>query len=337
MKSMFLDALNGTNNSGKAPIWLMRQAGRYMESYRTLRQKHTFLGMCKNPELIAQVTELPITSFGFDAAIVFSDILLITEAFGFTVRFEEGEGPILEPALQSPEDVEKLVVDDIEQRLSYVFEGVRLLKKQLQVPLLGFAGAPFTIASYMIEGKSSKDLKKTKEWMYKQPKSFQKLLDLIGDAVAIYLNKLIDQGVDAIQIFDSWAQVLAYPQFEEFSLFPMQRVMKQLKPCPIILFCRGSSYFFDGLASIKPQGISLDWQCDLAEVRKKVASNITLQGNLDPHVLFADEKVVKKEAKAILDKMGKDPAFIFNLGHGVLPHTPEDNVKALVECVKSFA
>jgi len=332
--NIFLDALSCSNTSERPPIWLMRQAGRYMQSYRVLREKHSFLGMCKEPELIHKVTELPIHTFGFDAAIVFSDILLILEAFGFTVRFEEGVGPIIDPVLQSPQDVEKLRMESIEEKLAYVFEGIKLLKKTLKVPLLGFAGAPFTVASYLIEGKSSKDLKKTKEWMYKEPKSFSKLLNLIGEATAIYLNKLIDCGVDALQIFDSWAHVLAYNQFQEFSLSPIENVMKKLKKCPVILFCRGSSYFFEGLSYLKPQGISLDWQCDMKEVRKKVGTGIALQGNLDPHLLFADQNVVRREARMLLEKMGKDPGFIFNLGHGILPETPEDNVKALVELVR---
>lgn len=336
MNTIFLEALSGKNESGRPPLWLMRQAGRYMHEYRKLREKYSFLGMCGQPELIAEVTELPIKTFGFDAAIIFSDILLIVESFGLKLRFEENEGPILEPALQTADDVKKLHCRDLSSRFSMVVEGVKLLKGRLKVPLLGFAGAPFTVASYMIEGKSSRDLKKTKAWMLKDPESFSLLLDKIADATAEYLNMLIDAGVDGIQLFDSWAHVLAWKQFEEYSLTYLKRVMSKLKPCPVILFCRGASAFYEGLATIHPQAISLDWQCDIQAVRKRVPQSIALQGNLDPDILLGDHRLVTKEAKILLEKMRGSPSFIFNLGHGILPTTPEDNVRALVECVKEF-
>ena len=307
-----------------------------MASYQTLRQKHGFLGICKQPELIAEVTELPIKEFGFDAAIVFSDILLICEAMGLDLHFEEGNGPILAPCLKTAECVKKLRNRDVVPKLSFVTDGIKLLKKRLDVPLLGFAGAPFTVASYMIEGKSSRDLKKTKEWMFKDPQSFHELLEIITDYTVEYLNQQIDAGVDAIQIFDSWANVLAARQFEEFSAGYLQKIISKVKKCPVLVFCRGSSIFYERLASLKPDGISLDWQSDLQEVRKRVSTKVALQGNLDPDILLTDSKTVVREAIAILEKMRSDPAFIFNLGHGILPTTSEDVVRALVSCVRNF-
>ncbi|MDB6081806.1 MAG: hemE [Chlamydiia bacterium] len=336
MNNLLLKALKAENFGKRPPVWLMRQAGRYMASYQKLREKHSFLGLCREPELIAEVTELPIKEFGFDAAILFSDILLITEALGAHLHFEEGKGPILQPTLESGADVEKLYGRSAMPLLSHVVDGVRLLKERLDVPLIGFAGAPFTVASYMIEGKSTRDFAKTKKWMFNDPKSFHELLTIIADMTADYLNHLIDAGCDAIQLFDSWAHVLPAKQCEEFSFYYMRRIQLKLKSCPLILFCRGSSIFYEGLAALSPQGIGLDWQCDIAAVRKKLPQ-IVLQGNLDPDILLADSHVVEKEVKSLLEKMRGDPAFIFNLGHGILPTTPEKNVKTLVRCIHEFA
>ena len=335
MNDLFLQALKGENKEKRPPIWLMRQAGRYMASYQKLRAKHSFLGLCKTPELIAQVTQLPITEFGFDAAIVFSDILLIAEAMGLQLHFEEGKGPILAPCLKDKHSLKNLSGKQIVLELSFVIEGIKLLKrgKNLKVPLIGFAGAPFTVASYMIEGESNRELLKTKEWLFRDPDSFHELLDLIADYTIEYVNAQIDAGVDAIQLFDSWAHVLAARQFEEFSLRYMKKIISKMKKCPVTLFCRGSSIFYERLASIKPDCISLDWQSDVKTIRKKIAG-ISLQGNLDPDILLQDTKTVEKEAKAMLEAMKDDPGYIFNLGHGILPKTPIANVHALVACIK---
>lgn len=335
MNDLFLQALRGENRAKRPPIWLMRQAGKYMASYQKLRSKHSFLGMCKNPELIAEVTHLPIQEFGFDAAIVFSDILLITEAMGLNLHFEEGKGPILSPCI-TPQDVKKLDTQNIADKLAFVFDGIRLLKTSLNVPLIGFAGAPFTVASYMIEGQSSRDLKKTKEWMLKDPHSFHELLEKITQATVTYLNAQIDAGCDAIQLFDSWAHVLAWRQFEEFSARYLDKILTSIKSCPTLVFARGSSIFYERLASLPLNGISLDWQSDLQSVRKKVPQKLALQGNLDPDILLSNVKTVEREARGILEKMRHDPAFIFNLGHGILPTTSEDVVRALVSCVRNF-
>lgn len=333
---LFLQALQGKNVGTRPPVWLMRQAGRYMASYRKLRGQYSFLELCKEPELVATVTELPIQQFGFDAAIVFSDILLIVEALGFDLRFEEDRGPIIEPILSHRDAISSLRGRSIMPHLDCVVNGVKLIKQRLDRPLIGFAGAPFTIASYLIEGKSSRELRKTKQWMLCDPESFHQLLDLLSDYTIEYLNHLIDAGVDAIQLFDSWTSVLAYPQFEEFSAKYLQKICRGLKKCPVILFCKGSSLFYESLAVIQPQAISLDWQCDLKSVRQNVPVSIALQGNLDPDILLAERAVVQKEVKNILNKMRGDQGFIFNLGHGILPATPEENVHQLVTTIGEY-
>lgn len=333
MNSLFLQALQGQNRTGKVPVWLMRQAGRYMPSYRAVREKYGFVEMCKTPELVHQVTHLPIDTFGFDAAIVFSDILFIVETFGFNLRFEEGKGPIVTPTIDTPEQVRALHAADVKETLKFVFEGIRLLKKTLSVPLIGFAGAPFTVASYMIEGGSNRELRKTKAFMLNHPEEFHLLLDMIADATIEYLQGQVEAGVDALQLFDSWAGVLAWNQFEAFSYRYLKKICDGVKNCPIILFSKGSAFFYEKLAEIGPQAIQLDCQCDLLAVRNRLPE-ITLQGNLDPDIMLGSEAVVRREARAIMEKMKGDPAFIFNLGHGILPGTPEKNVYALLEAVR---
>lgn len=325
------------NNHSRPPVWLMRQAGRYMASYRKLREKYSFLQMCHEPDLIAEVTSLPIKTFNFDAAILFSDILVIPEAMGLGLQFQDHVGPIIDRPLQSEQDL-KLIENVDVGRLNFVEKGIQLLKKELSVPLIGFCGAPFTVASYMIEGKSSPDLKKTKKWMLTDPESFHQVLKVIADWSIAYLNMQIDAGIDAIQIFDSWANTLTHSHFLAFSLPYLNYIMKSLKKSiPVILFCRGSSVFGEELATISPAAISFDWNCNLALMRKKIPYPVAFQGNLDPHVLYSSENVVKKEVKNLLKMMSGDKGFIFNLGHGILPDIPEDSVKCLVDCIKGHS
>jgi uroporphyrinogen decarboxylase len=340
-ESLLIKALCCNNQSPRPPIWLMRQAGRYMPQYRDLRAKFSFLQMCHEPELISTVTQLPVDAFGMDAAILFSDILMIPEALRVGLRFDEGVGPIIEHPLESAEDLYALPKIDVPSALHFVAEGISLLKRVLKVPLIGFAGAPFTIASYMIEGRSSRDFKKTKQWMLRDPASFHLLLNKISDCTISYLKMQIAAGVDALQLFDSWAGALAYSQFREFSLAYLKRIVELLQVehprIPIILFCKGSSAFYKDLAEILPAAISLDSNCDVARVRKEIANPfVTLQGNLDPDILYAPSDVIKKEVRSLLERMKNDPGYIFNLGHGIHPDTPIDAVKVLVDCVKSF-
>jgi uroporphyrinogen decarboxylase len=331
-----LQALNG-ENVGRPPVWLMRQAGRYMPEYRAIRARHSFLEMCRNPEIIAEVTQLPIQAFGMDAAILFSDILLVADALGVGLSFEEG-GPVIARPLQTENDIDKLPTIDVQEKLSHVAMGIKLAQIALEVPLIGFCGAPFTVASYMIEGGTSRDLLKTKQWMLNHPQSFSKLLNKILDTTISYIEMQVQAGVDAIQIFDSWANYLSWGQFIEFSFHYMKELVERVRNLniPIILYCRGSSVFASKLVEAAPQAISLDWNCDLASMRRVVPFNIALQGNLDPDVLFAPASKIEQEVRQLLTNMHGDPAFIFNLGHGIKPDTPYQAVKTLVDTIKSL-
>jgi uroporphyrinogen decarboxylase len=336
MNTLFLDALHCRNRE-RPPIWLMRQAGRYMPEYRELRKKHTFLDLCHQPEMIAQVTQLPIRSFGMDAAILFSDILLIPEALGVGLQFHDATGPIIERPLEKPEDISALPRIEIKESLSFVAQGIQLLKGQLGVPLIGFAGAPFTLASYMIEGKTSRTFRKTKQWMFSNSESFHQLLELLSECVISSLEMQIESGVNAVQIFDSWAGTLAYPQFCEFSLAYLKKIINRLaRKSPSIVFCKGASVFASELASIHPNGISFDWNVNLSSLRPMIPSNIAIQGNLDPDVLYASRSVICSQAAKLLHGMRNDPGYIFNLGHGITPETPIESVKALVETVQNY-
>ena len=334
--SLIIDALH-CKNKQRAPVWIMRQAGRYMPEYRALRAKYSFLEMCHHPELIAKITQLPLMSFGMDAAILFSDILVIPEALGMGLHFDDGVGPIIDRPLHSAKDVEALPNINMKEALNYVVKGIDLLLPELKVPLIGFCGAPFTLASYMIEGKSSKDLLKTKQWMFRDPISFHLLLEKLTDHCVDYLEAQIEAGVEAIQIFDTWAGMLAYTQFYEFSLQYLEKIIKRLhSKVPVILFCRGSSYFAPDMAKISPNAISVDWNAHLPTLRKLIPSNIALQGNLDPDILYASHETIKRETKSLLDSMKGDPGYIFNLGHGITPLVPVEAVKVLVNTVKNY-
>lgn len=336
MNTLLLDALRGANLS-RPPIWIMRQAGRYMPEYRALRARYSFLEMCHSPDLICEVTLQPIKAFGMDAAILYSDILILPEALGLGLRFEEYRGPIIERPIRAPSDIFSLPQIDVAGSLNFVAEGIRLLKKELKVPLIGFCGAPFTVASYMIEGGSSKDLRKTKQWMMRDPESFHQLLDKIAGDSIDYLKMQIEAGVDVVQIFDSWANSLSHHHFAAFSLSYLKKIQMALpKTIPLIIYCRGSSVFAEQLATIKPQGISVDWQANLASLRQKIPCPVALQGNLDPDVLYAKSETIRLEALHLLDSMRGDPAFIFNLGHGMNPDMSPDAVRVLVETVQGF-
>ncbi len=336
MNRLLLDALQHCNTS-RPPVWLMRQAGRYMPEYRKIRAKYSFLKMCHQPDLAAAVTRLPIQVFKMDAAILFSDILLLVEALGRGLRFEDGIGPIIERPITSIADIDQLPDRETLHSMNFVPEAIKMLIAELKVPLIGFCGAPFTVASYMIEGKSSRDLKKTKQWMLRDPESFHRLLDLIARHSIAYLKMQIKAGVHAIQIFDSWANVLAPSQFKEFSLAYLGKLVKALKSTgiPVILFCRGSSVFAPLLDELKPAGISLDWNADIAAVRTNLPSKVALQGNLDPDLLYAPRKILQQEIKKMLKSMKHDRGYIFNLGHGIAPDVSPDAVKILVETVQN--
>lgn len=335
MSDLLLETLHCRNQERAPPVWLMRQAGRHLASYRILREKYSFLEMCHEPDLIAKVTRLPIEAYGMDGAILFADILLVSEAMGVGLRFEDKVGPLIDRPILNRTDIEKLPSPDM-SRLNYVAEGIRQLRKDLKVPLIGFCGAPFTVASYMIEGKSSRDLKKTKQWMLNDPEGFHTLLQKIVDWSIAYLKLQVDAGVQAIQVFDSWANALSHHAFREFSLAYLQRLVNEIQTnhIPVILFCRGSSVFAPQLAELKPAAIGLDWNCHMPYIRRQVGPAIALQGNLDPDILYAPLHRIESEVERILNEMSQDQGFIFNLGHGISPDVSEDAVRTLVNCVK---
>ncbi len=334
---LLLQALQGKNHQSRPPVWLMRQAGRYMPQYREIRQKHDFLTMCRQPELAVQVTLLPIELLDVDAAILFADILLILDAMGRGLRFEEKRGPVLERPLLHPAEVKELPELYMHDQLGYLAEAIKMLRKELTVPLVGFAGAPFTLASYLIEGGSSRDLKSTKQWMWREPEAFHALLDYFTEQTIAYLTMQVEAGAQAVQLFDSWAHVLAHRQFASFCLPYHQRIVDAMHAlgCPIILFCRGSSVFAPMMAQTQA-AVSLDWNCQLSSMRHSLGPHTVLQGNLDPYVLYAPQETLRREVLANLDEMAGDPAYIFNLGHGILPDMDLDAVRCLVDTVKSY-
>lgn len=337
MNTLLLDAL-ACENQSRPPVWLMRQAGRYMPSYRKIRENRSFVEMCHHPEIAAEVTLLPIKEFGMDAAILFSDILMIPEALGLGLRFEEGKGPIIERPVRSREDVFALQKPDVEESLGFVAEAIRLLRGELSVPLIGFCGAPFTVASYMIEGGTSRDFKLTKQWMYRDPESFHALLKHLAQVTIDYIDMQAAAGAQAIQIFDSWAHVLPYQEFKEFSLYYMNMILEGVrdpKP-PVILYCRGASVFVHELADICPRAISLDWNIHLPRLRDVIPSSIALQGNFDPDLLYAPLGAIEREVKRLLREMDGDPGYIVNLGHGIKPDMSPEAVKVFVDTVKTY-
>lgn len=317
-----LKALKNENRA-RPPIWLMRQAGRYMPQYQELRKKQSLFDMFHDVEKVVEVTLLPIHLLNVDAAILFSDILSVCDGLGVGWEFVEGKGPVIKDLVTPGWKFNKKAPQDA---YSHISAAIQLLKKELKIPLLGFAGAPFTVASYLIGGEH-----KTKRWLYSEPEAFEKLLDEICEATIEYLNVQIEAGVDAVQLFDSWAHLLDTPSFRRYSLHYMDKIIRSIKKVPVILFCRGSCFFAEELASVKPACISLDWSGELCELRKKIP--LPLQGNLDPMILQGSKARIIKETDRLLQSMKNDSGYIFNLGHGILPETPFENVRTLVDHV----
>ncbi|MES2345183.1 MAG: uroporphyrinogen decarboxylase [Chlamydiota bacterium] len=327
MNTLLLDALK-CKNYNRPPVWLMRQAGRYMPEYRLMRERYSLWDLFHTPELAAEVTLQPVNLLGVDAAILFSDILVVAEIFGLEVVFPEGQPPKVIPQI-SPSDV--MLSGNVEETLHYVKKTIALLKPELKVPLIGFCGAPFTLATYFINGAL--------EWMARDAQSFHRLLEKITEALIQYLLMQVAAGVQVIQIFDSWANLLTPQQFFEFSHAYLAKMVNALKAVhvPVILFCRGSSLYPKELSAIGPAAISFDSGSELYMLREHVPKHIAVQGNLDPEFLLtATASEVSVKTCALLQSMKKDPGFIANLGHGVLPGTPVDNVCAFIEAIKTF-
>ncbi|OOQ60284.1 uroporphyrinogen decarboxylase [Mucilaginibacter pedocola] len=324
----------------RPPVWMMRQAGRFMPEYWEIKNKYSFLEMCKTPEIAADVTMLPVDLLGIDAAILFSDILVTGEAMGGDLSFTQGVGPKFANPVRSQADIDKLS-DNVGDKLQYVADAIKVIQQRLdgKIPLIGFAGAPFTVMSYLVEGGSSKDFKLTKLMLHNEPEMAHQLLSKIATVTADYLNLQIEAGVNAVQIFDSWAQALSWDDYTEFSHNYIQQIISKLnrKDIPVISFCKGSSVFAPLMAEAKPDVVSIDWNVDLLDIKKRLPQGVAVQGNLDPHILYADKKVIKERIHRLFERMKGENGFIFNLGHGIMPDIPFDNVKYAVEVIKEWA
>ncbi len=323
------------------PVWLMRQAGRYLPEYNVTRARAgSFLALAKTPALATEVTLQPLERFPLDAAILFSDILTVPDAMGLGLHFAEGEGPRFEHPAADEAAIAKLAVPDM-AKLRYVFDAVREIKRALagRVPLIGFAGSPFTLACYMIEGGGSADFGAVRRMAYGRPDLLQRLVAVNARAVAAYLNEQIAAGADAVMVFDTWGGLLSATAYRTFSLASMREVLAALDPgaggraVPTIVFTKGGGQWLDDIAASGASAVGLDWTVDLADARARVGSRVALQGNLDPLVLLTDPDTVRREAASVLRAAGPAPGHVFNLGHGILPATPPDHVQVLVDAV----
>lgn len=318
------------------PIWLMRQAGRYMPEYREVRAKTTFLDLCKTPSLAAEVTVTAVERLGVDAAIIFADILLILEPLGIDLEFSEGEGPVIHNPVRHPSDVNRLRELEDVNALSFVYEAISQTRRALKpdIPLIGFCGAPFTLASYLIEGCGSKNYVNTKRLMYDDPGAWHAMMSLIARGLARYLNAQIEAGAQAVQLFDSWVGCLNADDYRDFVLPHTRSVIRSVTPgVPVIHFGTGTAALLELMREAGGDVIGLDWRVRLDEGWKRVGHDVAVMGNLDPVVLFANQDALRAQARRILDQAGGRMGHIFNLGHGILPGTPVENVIALVEMV----
>lgn len=327
------------------PIWLMRQAGRYLPEYNATRSRAgSFLGLAKNPDYATEVTLQPLERYPLDAAILFSDILTIPDAMGLGLSFQAGEGPKFAHPVRSEEDVAKLAVPDIGATLGYVTDAVREIRRALtdaqgrqRVPLIGFSGSPWTLACYMVEGGGSDDFRTVKSMLYARPDLMERILEINAQAVAAYLNAQIEAGAQAVMIFDTWGGALADGIYQRFSLAWIKRVVAQLKRehdgerVPVITFTKGGGLWLDEIAETGVDAVGLDWTVNLGRARERVGERVALQGNLDPTVLFASPAAIREQARAVLDSFGAHPGHVFNLGHGISQFTPPENVAELVD------
>ena len=328
------------------PVWIMRQAGRYLPEYRATRARAgSFLALAKTPELACEVTLQPLERFELDAAILFSDILTVPDAMGLGLYFVEGEGPKFERPVRSAADVARLAVPDIGTELRYVTDAVSLIRRELdgRVPLIGFSGSPWTLACYMVEGGSSDGFSRIKAMMYDDPTSLHRLLEVVTEAVIAYLAAQREAGAQALQIFDTWGGVLSPAMYREFSLRYLARIAQELPRgegagrTPLILFGKGNAPHLEALADTGAEGVGVDWSVTLEEARRRTGGRVALQGNLDPAVLFASPERIRAEAAAVLQSYGDGPGHIFNLGHGITPDVKPDHLKALVDAVHELS
>ncbi len=328
------------------PVWMMRQAGRYLPEYRATRAKAgSFLDLCKNPELACEVTIQPLERFPLDAAILFSDILTIPDAMGLGLYFGEGEGPKFERPVRDKAAIDALGVPDMEDDLGYVMDAVRTIRRELdgRVPLIGFSGSPWTLATYMVEGGSTKNFALSKGMMFDAPELMHALLGKLADAVTAYLNAQVAAGAQALMIFDTWGGVLTTADYRDFSLAYMQRIVEGLtresegRKVPVILFTKGGSGWLEMMADTGADALGLDWTIDIGEARRRVGERVALQGNLDPCTLYASPDSIRRAVGRILESYGKGSGHVFNLGHGIHPEIPVEHAAAMVEAVHGLS
>ena len=328
------------------PVWMMRQAGRYLPEYRATRTRAgDFLSLCQNPELACEVTLQPLERFPLDAAILFSDILTIPDAMGLGLYFETGEGPRFKRIIRTEQDVDALIQPQMDGELGYVMDAVRVIRRELngRVPLIGFSGSPWTLATYMVEGGSSKDFRHIKGMMYSQPEVLHKLLERLAESVTEYLNAQIFAGAQAVQIFDTWGGVLGHREYREFSLAYMQRIVTGLigehegRTVPVILFTKNGGQWLEAIAATGADALGLDWTTHLGEARRRVGDRVALQGNMDPSVLYGSPARIRAEVQRILDDFGAGSGHIFNLGHGIHQFVDPERAAVFVEAVHELS
>jgi uroporphyrinogen decarboxylase len=328
------------------PVWMMRQAGRYLPEYRATRAKAgSFMQLCMNPELACEVTLQPLERYPLDAAILFSDILTIPDAMGLGLYFSEGEGPRFERPVRNAADVRAIGVPDPEGELKYVMDAVRTIRRELdgRVPLIGFSGSPWTLATYMVEGGSTKSFSRSKAMLYDTPALMHELLGKLADSVIAYLNAQVAAGAQALMVFDTWGGVLTPRDYEHFSLSYMERIVQGVtreaegRRVPVILFTKGGGQWAECIARTGCDGIGLDWTVDIGEIRERTGDNVALQGNLDPGILYASPERIREEVARVLESYGHGSGHVFNLGHGITPDVDPENAGAMIAAVHELS
>ncbi len=332
---LLLRTLRGEKTE-RTPVWMMRQAGRYLPEYLVLRKQYSFFERCQTPELAAAITLQPVDIVGVDAAILFSDILVVPQAMGLEVQLIESKGPILPDPIKTVKDLIRVRVPNVDETLGYVFDAIKLIKQELngRVPLIGFAGAPWTILCYMVQGKGSKTFDEAKAFCYMQPELAHQLLQMITDTTIAYLKGQVAAGADTIQLFDSWGGLLSPDDFENISLKYIRQIVAALKDeAPVIVFAKGAWHSLDAMAATGAAGLGIDWCISPKMARQFAGDKVTLQGNFDPAKLLSPIPEIKKEVKAMINAFGRD-RYVANLGHGILPNVPVDHARAFVDTVK---
>ena len=328
------------------PVWMMRQAGRYLPEYRASRAKAgDFMSLCMNPEFACEVTLQPLERYPLDAAILFSDILTIPDAMGLGLYFETGEGPRFRKTVNTMADIEALPIPDPQKDLGYVMDAVSTIRRELngRVPLIGFSGSPWTLATYMVEGGSSKDHRKSKAMLYENPQAMHLLLDKLADSVIAYLNGQILAGAQAVQVFDSWGGSLSDAAYQEFSLAYMRKIVNGLirehdgRKVPVILFTKGGGLWLESMADTGADALGLDWTTNIGDARRRVGNKVALQGNMDPSVLYASPQAIRAEVARILASYGSGNGHVFNLGHGITPEVDPAHAGAFIEAVHELS